>query len=195
MPDRLIAAPRMVAAGTRPAALDDRIVGGHDRLGSTVPSGIPRRAAADRDRARATRAAWPTGAGSRSRSRRPTRARTPRAWSRGSPTTAARRRTGATSSRGRWSSTTATGRRRSRAAQAYYVAPGHKITFETDCEALEFTPTDALEQTLEAARRNFAAGATLELERRSPSSTTSASRSSGSRGARSAGSRSATTSS
>ncbi len=46
--------------------------------------------------------------------------------------------------------------------EAYYVAPGHKITFETDCEALEFTPTDALEVTLDAARRNFAAGATLD---------------------------------
>ena len=46
--------------------------------------------------------------------------------------------------------------------EAYYVAPGHKITFETDCEALEFTPTDALNVTLEAARRNFAAGATLD---------------------------------
>ncbi len=47
------------------------------------------------------------------------------------------------------------------AGQAYYVAPGHKLTFETDCEALEFTPTEALEQTLEAVRRNHAAGETL----------------------------------
>jgi hypothetical protein len=47
--------------------------------------------------------------------------------------------------------------------QAYYVAPGHKISFGTDCDALEFTPTDALEQTLEAVRRNHAAGATLDL--------------------------------
>ncbi len=46
--------------------------------------------------------------------------------------------------------------------EAYYVAPGHKITFETDCEALEFTPTDALNVTLDAARRNFAAGASLD---------------------------------
>ncbi len=46
--------------------------------------------------------------------------------------------------------------------EAYYVAPGHKITFETDCEALEFTPTDELNVTLDAARRNFAAGATLD---------------------------------
>ena len=46
--------------------------------------------------------------------------------------------------------------------QAYHVAPGHKISFETDCEALEFTPTDALEQTLEAVRRNFAAGTTID---------------------------------
>ena len=42
--------------------------------------------------------------------------------------------------------------------QAYYIAPGHKISFETDCEALEFTPTDKLEETLEAVRRNYAAG-------------------------------------
>ena len=44
--------------------------------------------------------------------------------------------------------------------RAYYVAPGHHLTFHTDCEALEFTPTDALEQTLEAVRRNHAAGET-----------------------------------
>ena len=43
--------------------------------------------------------------------------------------------------------------------QAYYVAPGHTLTFHSDCEALEFTPTDALERTLEAARRNLAADA------------------------------------
>ena len=36
--------------------------------------------------------------------------------------------------------------------QAYYVAPGHKLTFEADCEALEFTPTDELKKTLDAAR-------------------------------------------
>jgi hypothetical protein len=46
--------------------------------------------------------------------------------------------------------------------QAYYVAPGHKISFQTDCEALEFTPTEALEETLDAARRNFAASAALD---------------------------------
>jgi hypothetical protein len=44
--------------------------------------------------------------------------------------------------------------------QAYYIAPGHLLTFHTDCEALEFTPTDRLEQTLEAVRRNHAAGET-----------------------------------
>jgi hypothetical protein len=42
--------------------------------------------------------------------------------------------------------------------QAYYIAPGHRLTFEEDSEALEFTPTDALEQTLEVARRNAAKG-------------------------------------
>ena len=36
--------------------------------------------------------------------------------------------------------------------QAYYVAPGHALAFEADCEALEFTPTEALERTLAAAR-------------------------------------------
>jgi len=36
--------------------------------------------------------------------------------------------------------------------QAYYIAPGHSLTFEADCEALEFTPTDALERTLDAVR-------------------------------------------
>jgi hypothetical protein len=41
--------------------------------------------------------------------------------------------------------------------QAYHVAPGHRITFLEDCEALEFTPTDALEKTFEAVRRNAAA--------------------------------------
>ena len=46
--------------------------------------------------------------------------------------------------------------------QAYYIEPGHKLTFESDCEALEFTPTEALEQTLAAVRRNHAAGETLD---------------------------------
>jgi hypothetical protein len=49
-------------------------------------------------------------------------------------------------------------RERVEAGQAYYLAPGHKLSFETDCEALEFTPTEALEQTLAAVRRNYAAG-------------------------------------
>ena len=47
--------------------------------------------------------------------------------------------------------------------QAYYIEPGHKLTFESDCEALEFTPTEALEQTLAAVRRNHAAGETLDV--------------------------------
>lgn len=46
--------------------------------------------------------------------------------------------------------------------QAYYVAPGHRVSFESDCDALEFTPTDALEQTLDVARRNATAGARIE---------------------------------
>ena len=43
------------------------------------------------------------------------------------------------------------------AGQAYHVAPGHRITFLEDSEALEFTPTAELEQTFEAVRRNAAA--------------------------------------
>ncbi len=75
-----------------------------------------------------------------------------RACSPRSPTAAARRPTGATCSRdGSWSNT-ATGARFVHSGQAYYIAPGHKITFEEDCDALEFTPTDALAQTLEAVR-------------------------------------------
>ena len=38
------------------------------------------------------------------------------------------------------------------AGQAYYVEPGHRITFEEDSEAVEFTPTAELEQTLAAVR-------------------------------------------
>jgi hypothetical protein len=34
--------------------------------------------------------------------------------------------------------------------QAYYVAPGHKLTIEEDSEAVEFTPTDALQETFAA---------------------------------------------
>lgn len=48
------------------------------------------------------------------------------------------------------------------AGQAYYVAPGHRLSFEADCRALEFTPTDALEATLEVARENLAAGSAPE---------------------------------
>jgi hypothetical protein len=43
--------------------------------------------------------------------------------------------------------------------QAYYIAPGHSLTFHTDCDALEFTPTAELEKTLGAVRRNAAARA------------------------------------
>jgi hypothetical protein len=41
--------------------------------------------------------------------------------------------------------------------QAYHVSPGHKLTIEEDSEAVEFTPTDALEQTFAAARAKAAA--------------------------------------
>ncbi len=46
------------------------------------------------------------------------------------------------------------------AGQAYYIAPGHLITFLEDSEALEFTPTEELEKTFEAVRRNAAASTT-----------------------------------
>jgi hypothetical protein len=46
------------------------------------------------------------------------------------------------------------------AGQAYYIAPGHLITFLEDSEALEFTPTEELEKTFEAVRRNAATRAT-----------------------------------
>ena len=41
--------------------------------------------------------------------------------------------------------------------QAYYIAPGHALAFEEDSDALEFTPTDALEKTLEAVRARASA--------------------------------------
>jgi hypothetical protein len=40
------------------------------------------------------------------------------------------------------------------AGQAYYIAPGHRITFEADSDALEFTPTAELEKTFAAVRAN-----------------------------------------
>jgi hypothetical protein len=46
--------------------------------------------------------------------------------------------------------------------QAYYVAPGHKLTFEEDSDALEFTPSEDFAATVEVVRRNFEAGATLD---------------------------------
>lgn len=38
--------------------------------------------------------------------------------------------------------------------QAYYIEPGHLIAFDEDSEAVEFTPTDELEQTLSVVRAN-----------------------------------------
>jgi hypothetical protein len=40
------------------------------------------------------------------------------------------------------------------AGQAYYIEPGHRISFLSDSEALEFTPTSELEKTFQAIRRN-----------------------------------------
>lgn len=42
--------------------------------------------------------------------------------------------------------------------QAYYIEPGHAIEFLEESKALEFTPTDALERTFEAIRRNASEG-------------------------------------
>lgn len=50
------------------------------------------------------------------------------------------------------------------AGQAYYVEPGHRISFEEDSEAVEFTPTDELELTLAAVREAAAARATGEAD-------------------------------
>jgi len=40
------------------------------------------------------------------------------------------------------------------AGQAYHIAPGHRITFLEDSDTVEFTPTEELERTLAAVRRN-----------------------------------------
>ena len=44
------------------------------------------------------------------------------------------------------------------AGQAYHVEPGHRLTIEEDSEAVEFTPTEALQQTFAAARARAAGG-------------------------------------
>lgn len=40
------------------------------------------------------------------------------------------------------------------AGQAYYLAPGHKLTILEDAEALEFTKTADLDRTLDAVRES-----------------------------------------
>lgn len=40
--------------------------------------------------------------------------------------------------------------------QAYYIPPGHTVSFETDSEAIEFTPTAEMRTTLAVARKNMA---------------------------------------
>lgn len=50
------------------------------------------------------------------------------------------------------------------AGQAYHIEPGHRISFEEDSEAVEFTPTDELELTLAAVRKAAAAGAAGEAD-------------------------------
>ena len=98
----------------------------------------------------------PTGAASPSGSRRRTRARTRQRCCAASPTTGARHRTGATSSRGSIVVDYADRQETIVGGQAYYIAPGHRLSFEEESEALEFTPTEALEATLAVARRNAA---------------------------------------
>ena len=105
---------------------------------------------------RDTRAGSPTGAASPSRSRRQRRARMRRRWCAGFRTTVARRRTGAILFCGKIVVHYATARRRSKAARRTTSSRGTAIEFLEDSEALEFTPTAALERTFAAIRRNAA---------------------------------------
>jgi hypothetical protein len=43
------------------------------------------------------------------------------------------------------------------AGQAYYLAPGHNVVVEEDCELVEFSPTEARAATMEHAGRALAA--------------------------------------
>jgi hypothetical protein len=45
------------------------------------------------------------------------------------------------------------------AGRAYYLEPGHSIRIVEDSEAVEFTPTEELQQTLDVVRRAAAAAA------------------------------------
>ena len=56
-----------------------------------------------------------------------------------------------------------------RAGQAYYVEPGHLISFLEDSEAVEFTPTDELQQTLDAVRTNTVQAQVAGPSRSAPS--------------------------
>lgn len=42
------------------------------------------------------------------------------------------------------------------AGEAYYLAPGHNVVMEEDCEMVEFSPKDVSRKMLEVASRNMA---------------------------------------
>ena len=43
------------------------------------------------------------------------------------------------------------------AGEAYYLAPGHNVVTEEDCEIVEFSPKGEYQKTMEVAARNMAA--------------------------------------
>jgi hypothetical protein len=43
------------------------------------------------------------------------------------------------------------------AGEAYYLAPGHNLVAEEDCEIVEFSPRGEYQKTMEVAARNMAA--------------------------------------
>ena len=43
------------------------------------------------------------------------------------------------------------------AGEAYYLAPGHNVVVEEDCEIVEFSPKGEYQKTMEVATRNMAA--------------------------------------
>jgi len=51
-------------------------------------------------------------------------------------------------------------RKSSRPVRRYYLAPGHNIVVEEDCERVEFSPQHDYERTLQAIARNMEAAQT-----------------------------------
>jgi hypothetical protein len=43
------------------------------------------------------------------------------------------------------------------AGEAYYIAPGHNVAVEEDCELVEFSPKDEYQKTMKVMARNMAA--------------------------------------